>query len=98
MLLCCLIDSMMALALLPTETRSSNASFHLCRLFLSHLGYMAWEKRSASAALLTAPELPLIIISNNNIIIIIIALIVYLLSAVATDNIVFVKSFFLLSR
>ena len=45
-LYCCCFYSMAASALLPTETRSSNGSFHLCRLFLSHMGYMAWEKRS----------------------------------------------------
>ena len=38
--------SMAASALLPTETCGSSASFHLCRLFLNHMGYMAWEKRS----------------------------------------------------
>jgi len=48
MLFACLFDSMMASPLLPTETRSSNVAFHLCRLFLSHLGYMTWEKRSVS--------------------------------------------------
>jgi len=43
------VCSMLASALLPPDTRSSNSPFHLCRLFLNHLGYMTWEKRSAGS-------------------------------------------------
>jgi len=43
---CYVFCSMTASALQPTETHSSDDAFHLCRVFLNHMGYMAWEKRS----------------------------------------------------
>jgi len=43
--------SMTASALRPTETSTSNDAFNLCRIFLNHMGFMAWEKRSALLSL-----------------------------------------------
>jgi hypothetical protein len=38
-------SSMVASALPPTEAKDKMAIFHLCRIFLNHMGYMTWEKR-----------------------------------------------------